>query len=237
MIRIAQSAVVSILLLLFAGAAPLAADSSGRSRDKRVEKSFAVQGRHVSLDSTASDITVIAVDGDQASLVVDLEFWSSDEEWMKTVESEFDVEMAESSSEVSLRLTEMPGSGSKGLLKRIFGGGETYYSVEIALQLPRGTDLSVENRYGDILVEQVLGPLKVVNTSGELTIEGVRGGADIENSYGDATITDVEGGLVLVVSSGTARVADATGDVKVSNRYGEVAIADVSGRAGSGDVE
>ena len=204
-------------------------DWPASSRDKRVEKSFAVAGRLVSLEGGAADIVVTAIDGDQARLVVELEYWSSNDEWMQRVESAFDVELRETSGEVSMRIAEMPDAGKKGWLKRIFDSSETFYSVEMSLEVPRGTDLAIENRYGDVEVDNIGGRLDLANTSGDVFASGIIGDADIENSYGDATISDVEGNLTLTVSSGTLKATQITGDAKLSSRYGEVEVSEVTG--------
>ena len=205
-------------------------DWPSSSQDKRVEKSFAVDGRLVSVESNSADIVVEAVAGGQARLVVELEYWSSNEEWMEAVERDFDVEIRETPSEISLHVGDMPDAGRKGWFKRIFGSSETFYSVEITLQVPPGTDLGIDNRYGDVEIVDIGGALDLVNTSGDIVASGIRGGGDIENSYGDATVTDVEGGLTLIVTSGKAEVAEVAGDTKVSNRYGEVVISGVTGK-------
>ena len=199
------------------------------SRDKRIEKSFDVQGRLVSLEGSSADIVVAAGEGDEARLVVDLEYWSSNDEWMRRIESEFDVELQETSGEVSIRLAEMPDAGKKGWFKRIFESRETFYSVSISLEVPPGTDLAIDNRYGDVEVDQIGGRLDLVNTSGDVVAVGINGGADIENSYGDVTVTDVEGDLTLTVSSGTAEVSRVTGNAKLSSRYGEAVVSKITG--------
>jgi len=217
--------------VLPAGATP---DSSSprASRDRRIEKTVPAKGRAVSVDTSASDIVVEPADGDDVRFVVELEYWSSNESWMQAIEEEFDVEVRETGSEIVFRPSAMPESGRRGLLGKIFGSGEIFYSAQITLRVPRGTEISIDNRYGDVTVTEIGGPLKVNNSSGSVKASNIRDFGEIENSYGDVEVTDVEGDLEVVVSSGTIRIEQVSGDVEVSSRYGEVIVAGVGGDLG-----
>ena len=163
------SVFVCVLVLvgavLPASAAPNGSSPRG-SRDRRIEKTVPAKGRAVSVDTSASDIVVEPVDGDDVRFVVELEYWSSNESWMQAIEEEFDVEVRETGSEIAFRPSSMPESGRRGVLGKIFGSGEVFYSAQITLQVPRGTEISIDNRYGDVTVGAIGGPLKINNSSG-----------------------------------------------------------------------
>ena len=67
------------------------------TRTKHIARTFPVNGREVRLDGRAMELRVEPTDGDQATIEVDLEYWSRSEEWMDLVDAEFDVEVNERS--------------------------------------------------------------------------------------------------------------------------------------------
>jgi len=232
--RASQFLSVFVCVLVLVGAVlPASAAPNGssprESRDRRVEKTVPAEGRSVSIDTSASDIVVEPMDGDNVRFVVELEYWSSNDSWMQAIEEEFEVEVRETGSEIVFQPSAMPESGRRGVLGKIFGSGEVFYSAQITLQVPRGTEISIDNRYGDVTVGAIGGPLKINNSSGAVTASSIRDFGEIENSYGDVEVNDVEGDLEVVVSSGKIRIEQVTGDVEVSSRYGEVVIAGVGG--------
>ncbi len=206
--------------------------SSHQSRDRRVEKTVPAEGRAVSLDTSASDVVVEPVDGTDVRFLLELEYWSGDDRWMQAIEEDFEVDVRETGSEIIFEPSSIPEPGRKGLMGRIFGSGEVFYSARIVLEVPRGTEVTVDNRYGDVTIGAIGGPLKVNNSSGTVKATGIREFGEIENSYGDVEVTNVEGDLEIVVSSGKIRIEEVTGDVEVSSRYGEVVIAGVGGDLG-----
>jgi hypothetical protein len=223
---------VSVLVViggvLPAGATPESASPRG-SRDRRVEKTVPAEGRAVSIETSASDVVIEPVDGNDVRFLLELEYWSKDDKWMEAIEEDFEVDVRETGSEIVFRPSSIPESGRKGLVGRIFGSGEVFYSARIVLEVPRGTEVGVENRYGDVTVGAIGGPLKVNNSSGTVTATGLREFGEIENNYGDVEVTDVEGDLEVVVSSGKISIEEVSGDVEVSSRYGEVIVVGVGG--------
>ena len=199
------------------------------SRTKTIEKTIAAKGRSISLESTASDIIVRASDGGDVHLLAVLEYWSKDSDWMERVEQEFDVEVRESANDIAFQPVSLPEPSRRGVLGRVFGRGEIHYSIEISLEVPRGSSIAVDNRYGDVSTQDVGGPVEINNSSGTVSVSGAAGTVEVENSYGDATISQVEGSVEVVVTSGRVEVDHVSGDVDVSNRYGEVSVADVGG--------
>ena len=87
------------------------------------------------------------------------------------------------------------------------GGG----SLDMEVVVPEAMSISIEDGSGDAEVENV-GPLKMVDGSGELTIRKVHGNADVHDGSGALTISDV------------------AGDLRVNDGSGEMEIDGVSGR-------
>jgi len=93
------------------------------TRTKHVARTFPVNGREVRLDGRAMELRVEPTDGDQATIEVDLEYWSRSEEWMDLVEAEFDIEVNERSRVIEISGGRMP-ERNESWWRRVFGGRE-----------------------------------------------------------------------------------------------------------------
>ena len=92
-------------------------------------------------------------------------------------------------------------------------------SLDMEVIVPDSVAIDIEDGSGDTIVENV-GPLKMVDGSGELTIRGVHGNADVHDGSGALTIDDV---------SGDVRVEDGSGEMEIDRVAGNVTIDDGSG--------
>ena len=83
-------------------------------------------------------------------------------------------------------------------------------------------------------------PLKVVDGSGELTIENT-GALDVDDGSGSLTIRHVNGNLSVVDGSGSMEIEDVTGNVRIHDGSGSIDVRRVTGSVllsdGSGSVD
>jgi DUF4097 and DUF4098 domain-containing protein YvlB len=122
-------------------------------------------------------------------------------------------------------------------------------SVDVAIELPSGSQVSAETQIGDIRcagrvgecrfktsfgnawLEQT-GPLRLHTGFGDVTADGIAGHAEISTGNGKIQIGEVEGTATVKSSNGDARLDAVTGDVHVRTANGDIWV----GRAGA-DVE
>lgn len=198
------------------------------TRTKHVARTFPVNGREVRLDGRAMDLRVEPTSGDQATIEVDLEYWSRSEEWMDLVASEFDVEVAERSRVIEVSAGRVPEQ-NKGWWNRVFGADrEVSWALSVVLRVPNGTALRLENRYGDIDVDGVGGALEIDNASGEVTVRD-SGATTISNSYGPIDVQQVDGELRIRGNSAEVNVVGVRGRADLETSYGEMNVANVVG--------
>jgi hypothetical protein len=99
--------------------------------------------------------------------------------------------------------------------------------LDFEVVLPAGVAVDVEDSSGEATIENV-GPLKVDDGSGELTIRGVRGDLSVEDSSGGLDIHDVTGNVRIEDGSGGMEVEQVGGDVVVTeDGSGEIDIRNV----------
>ena len=130
--------------------------------------------------------------------------------------------------------------------KRVFDFSKKSRSVEVAIELPTGSQLAAHLVMGELRTAGRLGesrikttghvqlertgPLRLHTGVGRVTIGGVAGNADISTGHGKVQIGEVEGAVEVKNSNGDTAIDVAAGDVRVRNANGVIDV----GRAGAG---
>ncbi|GAA3300591.1 DUF4097 family beta strand repeat protein [Dactylosporangium vinaceum] len=130
---------------------------------------------------------------------------------------------------------------------RMFDFSRKTRSVELTVEVPRGSRVAGELQLGDfrctgplgdcrlktglgnVWVEQS-GSLRVDTGAGDVTAGGVAGDAEIATGTGKVQLGTVDGAAVVKNSNGESAVEAAGGDVRIRNANGRIAV----GRAGAG---
>ncbi|MEO7366382.1 MAG: hypothetical protein ABIZ36_00405, partial [Gemmatimonadaceae bacterium] len=101
--------------------------------------------------------------------------------------------------------------------------GDWNMALDLVIEIPMNVALDVEDGSGDTEIISV-GPLHLVDGSGEVKINGVKGNATVEDGSGSLTIENVEG---------TLHVSDGSGNINVKNVVGDFEVDE----DGSGDID
>jgi hypothetical protein len=119
---------------------------------------------------------------------------------------------------------------------------DEHASLDLVVEVPNTLALDVEDRSGDLEIRGV-GPLDLVDHSGEATIENVGGRLRVRDGSGELRIRDVRGDVTLEDGSGGVRLhtirgsvtvdRDGSGEFEAENVTGSVRIAS----KGSGSVD
>jgi hypothetical protein len=113
--------------------------------------------------------------------------------------------------------------------------------IRLAVQLPEGMSLDIEdssgsiqigNVAGDIRLDDGSGSIKMTNVGGNLTIEDGSGSLSISDAGGDVSIVDGSGSISLRGIAGSVSIDDGSGSIDVIGVAGDVTIPE----AGSGSV-
>jgi hypothetical protein len=107
--------------------------------------------------------------------------------------------------------------------------GRVQRVLDLVIEVPEGMAMDVEDSSGETVVRRV-GALRLRDSSGELTIEDVRGDLDVTDSSGGITISQVAGGVRVSDSSGELSIRGVRRDVVVDeDSSGEIDVRDVRG--------
>ncbi|AHH96561.1 DUF4097 family beta strand repeat-containing protein [Kutzneria albida] len=130
---------------------------------------------------------------------------------------------------------------------RVFDFSRKTRSVDVAIELPSGSQVSAEMQVGDfhcagrlgecrfktstgnVRVERT-GPLRLDTSTGHVTAEGIAGNAEIYTGSGKVQIGEVDGAAVVKNSNGDTTIEAVTGDVRVRAANGDISV----DRAGAG---
>ena len=117
----------------------------------------------------------------------------------------------------------IPDGGSSFL----FGFG--YHArLDFEVSLPKGLALSVTDGSGSVRITDV-GPLTVVDGSGQLEIRGVNGNANVRDGSGSIDVSDVTGNIEVVDGSGSMDLRQIGGSVVITDGSGSIEVSDVRG--------
>jgi hypothetical protein len=119
---------------------------------------------------------------------------------------------------------------------------DEHASLDLVVEVPKTLALDVEDRSGDLAIRGV-GPLELVDHSGDATIEDVGGRLQVRDGSGELRIRDVRGDVTLDDGSGSVHLhtirgsvtvdRDGSGSFDAENVTGSVRI----GSKGSGSVD
>ncbi|NQZ79159.1 MAG: hypothetical protein HRT61_24025 [Ekhidna sp.] len=116
--------------------------------------------------------------------------------------------------------------------------------INIKVYVPENLQLKIEDRSGDLLIQDLANNLKLRDASGGIKINGLEGNLIISDNSGDirlnninksggedktVKIVDSSGGIYLQDISGDTEIDDTSGEINVLNLRGALAIDDTSG--------
>jgi hypothetical protein len=104
-------------------------------------------------------------------------------------------------------------------------------SVDIDVQVPKRSPLSVKTELGDVTISDMASTLAIFDKQGDIDVHGVDGGVTLEMRKGDAKVVDTKGDVKVTGKGGEIgiEVDDATGSLTVDGDfYGSVRAARVS---------
>jgi len=119
---------------------------------------------------------------------------------------------------------------------------DEYAVLDLTVEVPKALALDVEDRSGDLEIRGV-GPLDLIDHSGDATVEDVGGRLRVRDNSGDLRIRDVRGDVTLEDGSGGVYLRTIRGSVTVDrDGSGEFEAEDVTGSVridskGSGSVD
>lgn len=130
--------------------------------------------------------------------------------------------IAERHGDVVYIKADMPEDNGTGFWNAVRGDWGNM-QLDLVIEVPQSLSLDVEDGSGDAKFANI-GPMKLTDGSGELSIIGVKGDLTVEDGSGSMTIENVEGRV---------RVTDGSGEITAKNIVGDFIVEE----DGSGSIE
>jgi DUF4097 and DUF4098 domain-containing protein YvlB len=123
--------------------------------------------------------------------------------------------------------------------KRLFDFSRKTRSVDVTIELPTGSQISVTTSAGDIRCAGPLAECRLKTAAGDIGVEQT-GPLNLSTSAGRVTAGRVDGHAEISTGSGRVQIGEVTGTAVVKNSNGETTIDVVGGdlrvRAANGDI-
>jgi hypothetical protein len=100
--------------------------------------------------------------------------------------------------------------------------GENEVSIDYKVYLPGTANLKIENKYGDVFLDDIIGNVTLNLSNGDLKANKLMGQSDIEISFGDANIYSMKK-ATMAVSYSDLKIRNAT-DLDIESKSSEIAI-------------
>ncbi|MGB6884767.1 MAG: DUF4097 family beta strand repeat-containing protein [Candidatus Acidiferrum sp.] len=97
--------------------------------------------------------------------------------------------------------------------------GDSRVSVDMDIQVPKKSALSVRNDQGDITVSDMASPVSVVSSSGDIEVRDTASDVTIEMHKGDVKVSDTKGDIKISGNGGQVDVATATGSFTLDGEF------------------
>jgi DUF4097 and DUF4098 domain-containing protein YvlB len=184
--------------------------------EETVEETFAVDGPAVlDLNGAVGDVRVMGSAADEVQLTARLSLWGEDEQ---DARRQVRVETAQEGNRITVRV--------ERLRLAYVGVVRTGSSrVDFEIQVPYET------------------ALRLVTSSGDLTVSGITGTVELETDFGDIRAEQVRGAVSARSSSGGVTLVDLThtGDLVVATDFGDLLLREVvadnlTAQSGSGQI-
>ncbi len=185
--------------------------------EETLEEVFVVDGPAVlDLDADFSDVTVTGSEGDEVEVVARLSLWGTDE---ADARRQVDVQMSQEGNRIVVRVL-LPES-IYALVTDTRGS-----RVDFEVRVPFETALKLVTSSGDVTVRDTAGAMQLDTSFGSIQVEDVSGTLDAQSSSGDVTVAGVSDG----------------GALKAETEFGQLVLRDIDAdsldtHSGSGDVE
>jgi hypothetical protein len=110
--------------------------------------------------------------------------------------------------------------------------------IDLHLTLPTKLALEVNDRSGDLEIENMIAGVSINDRSGDIELTNIKGGLQIDDRsgsiyatsvYGGVTINDRSGNILLKEIEGNTKITDRSGDIRVKTLAGNLDIEDSSG--------
>jgi len=99
------------------------------------------------------------------------------------------------------------------------GAGDSRISIDMDIQVPKKSVLTLRNEQGDITVSDMATPVSITSASGDVEVRDTGSDVSIEMHKGDVKVSDTKGDIKISGKGGQVDVASATGSFTLDGEF------------------
>ncbi|MBN1158730.1 MAG: hypothetical protein JXA61_05065 [Bacteroidales bacterium] len=147
-------------------------------------------------------VQVITWDKDSVSVIIDLYIKARDNKRLEKLKK--DIEFDFRSGQYFLIIRTIIGDGSSDIIQDIVDIASTYFTtsttvtIDYTVYIPDYSPLKIENKFGDVYIDDLKGNLNLDLSYGELKANLLNGKTEISLSSGDADVNEITDGQISV---------------------------------------
>jgi len=103
------------------------------------------------------------------------------------------------------------------------------YHVVLKISVPKKQSLIIDNKYGDISIEDIFGEHIILNRSGEIAINNCGGALDIKNDYSENRISNFEGPVNIDGNSCINILKNIKGNITLEASFDSIELTEIIG--------
>lgn len=97
------------------------------------------------------------------------------------------------------------------------------------IQIKGVKEVAIDNRYGDVVIQDIIGKVSLINKNGHITVKNVGDRLVVENSYGNVEASSIDGDAKIENKNGDIEVEGIKGDLDIDNQYDDIIFRDITG--------
>lgn len=226
----------------------LATGLTGQEYSKKIVRSFSVNNSTtVDIYNKYGKIHIVTWEQDSVMFNIDLQIKASSDSRLNKLKSKIDFDFTGTDYYVIAR-TKIGNSSNNIIddLADIAGSimpGDNRVTIDYLVMMPKHINLKIENKFGDIYIDDLNGNVNLTLSNGELKANELNGNTVVTLSSGDAIINFVKDGNLLIsysdfqiknaeninIESRSSRInIEQAGFVKLKSRWDKFYIPEVS---------
>ncbi|HYL61697.1 MAG TPA: DUF4097 family beta strand repeat-containing protein [Candidatus Methylomirabilis sp.] len=99
------------------------------------------------------------------------------------------------------------------------GANDSGISIDMDVQVPKKSQVTVRNDKGDITVSDMAAPVSLTNTNGDVEVRDTNADVTVEMHRGDVKVSDTKGDVKISGRGGQVDVASATGSLTLDGEF------------------
>ena len=180
------------------------------------------------IDSRHGDIEVRSWAKNSLQIDYQITVWAEDEETAKEIASEIEIRI-DPEKDASDRATRAMITTNYPKEWKLWRNSGSRARVDYWLVVPQQTNLELNNRHGDVSVDDLRGTTTIGNRHGNVSLGAIGGDLNLDAHHGNAEADSIQGNVRFKGSHGNAKLGKVGGNFEGDHRHGHLELDAVGG--------